>query len=111
MAYPESDSIKCPFKGLRLTVLEACFNQDMSRARIPNEWGFGKLKSLFAYLDFEHGLKPYLNDISVYWPVATILTNCHTCLYGSQTSEYFGVLPPSMEEYLENGEDMPRDEQ
>lgn len=25
---------------------------------------------------------------------------CHTCLYGSQTTEFFAVDPPTLEEYL-----------
>jgi len=79
----------------------------MSRARIPNEWGFGKLKLNFAYLDFKQGLKPFQQDIAVYWPVAQMLNNCHTCLYGSQTNTYFDMPQPNLEEYLRMGSDFP----
>lgn len=30
------------------------------------------------------------------------LTNCHTCLYSSQPTQYFGIHPPSLEEYINN---------
>jgi hypothetical protein len=38
--------------------------------------------------------------VATVYQVATILANCHTCLYGSPTSEYFGLQPPSVDEYL-----------
>ncbi|KAK3733408.1 hypothetical protein QZH41_012167, partial [Actinostola sp. cb2023] len=34
--------------------------------------------------------------------VASLLINCHTCLYGSVTSSYFEVDPPSLDKYLSN---------
>lgn len=34
------------------------------------------------------------------YKVANILTNCHTCMYGSQVSQHFGLDPPSLLEYL-----------
>ena len=39
--------------------------------------------------------------MGLYYPVANILTNCHTCLYGSQSSLYFNLAPPVLEDYLE----------
>ena len=35
-----------------------------------------------------------------YYLVATLLTTCHTCRYGSVTSECFNLLPPTHEEYM-----------
>ena len=99
-AYPQSQWVGGPFRHERLDAEEALFNARMSSTRISNEWGFGKIKLLWSYLDFENGQKVYLNDVQKYWPVAQILTNCHTCLYGSQTSMYFRVLPPKLEDYL-----------
>jgi hypothetical protein len=31
---------------------------------------------------------------------AVLLTNAHCCLYGNQTSEAFGLSPPSLEDYF-----------
>jgi hypothetical protein len=30
-----------------------------------------------------------------------ILRNCHVCLYGSKTSHYFEVIPPTLYEYMQ----------
>ena len=101
-AYPQSDWISGPFQHTRLTSEEEEFNAGMSSTRISNEWGFGKIKLNWAFLDLENGHKLYLNDVQKYWPVAQILTNCHTCLYGSQTSSYFDIVPPTVEDYVLN---------
>ena len=101
-AYPQSPWIGGPFRHTRLNADQEDFNVRMSSTRISNEWGFGKVKLNWAYLDLENGHKLFLNDVQKYWPVAQILTNCHTCLYGSQTAEYFDVKPPELEEYLSN---------
>ena len=68
-------------------------------ARVSVEWGFGKICQNFAYLDFKKNLKVLLQPVGKYYMVASILINCHTCLYGSQTSTYFNVHPPSLESY------------
>jgi hypothetical protein len=101
-AYPQSQWIGGPFQHMNLDDAESDFNARMSSTRISNEWGFGRIKLNWAYLDFENGQKIYLNDVQKYWPVAQILTNCMTCLYGSQVSIYFDVLPPTLEAYLSN---------
>lgn len=31
---------------------------------------------------------------------SVLFTNCHTCLYGAGASNRFGVIPPTLEEYL-----------
>jgi hypothetical protein len=51
-------------------------------------------------VDFKKNQKLLLNDIETFYKSAVILTNCHTCLYGSQTAEYFNVMPPILEEYI-----------
>ena len=78
----------------------------MSRVRVPNEWGFGKIKTLFAYVAWSRSLKPLLQPIGYYWPVAQILTNCHTCMYGSQAGSYFDMRAPKLEWYVSMGESL-----
>jgi hypothetical protein len=68
--------------------------------RVAVEWGYGRIVRYFAFLDFKKNLKVFLQPVAVYYAVGALLTNCHTCLYGSQTSRYFGIAPPSLEEYL-----------
>ena len=102
-AYPHGTYIQGPYPPPQ-SPMETIFNKQMSAVRIPQEWGFGKIKSLWSYLDFKKGQKPYQQDIGRYWVAAQILTNCHTCLYGSETASYFDCDPPSLRVYLSMGE-------
>ena len=70
------------------------FNGRMSDVRVCVEWGFGKIIQQFAYLDFKKNLKILLQPVAKFYIVGALLTNCHTCLYGSLTSKYFNVDPP-----------------
>ena len=101
-AYGVSRNVLSPFRGANLTPQEQEFNQKMSAVRVSVEWAFGKILQQFAYLDFKKNQKVLLQPIGKYYLVGTILTNCHTCLYGSQTSTFFSVSPPSLETYLNN---------
>jgi hypothetical protein len=90
-------NILAPFCGAQLT---------KSKVRINVEWGFGKIGQNFAFLDFKKNLKVLLQPIGNYYTVASLLINCHTCLYGSLTSTYFNLNPPpstpSLEKYMFN---------
>lgn len=97
--YPLSSSIIVPFKG-NLTPRQKKVNKMMSRVRISVEWGFAKILQLFPFVDFEKNLKIRKEKVPLFYKVATILTNCHTCLYGSQVCYYFECDPPTLEEYL-----------
>jgi len=101
-AYPQSQWIGGPYRGPILTDAQVHYNSRMSSTRIVNEWGFGRIKTNWAFLDFENGMKPYLNDTAKFWPVASILMNCHVCLYGSATAKYFDCETPTLEQYLTN---------
>lgn len=101
-AYGLSHNIISPFRGAQLSIQEEEFNRRMSAVRTSVEWGFGKITQYFAYLDFRKNLKVLLQPVGKYYLVGTLLVNCHTCLYGSQTSSYFDLAPPSLETYLSN---------
>jgi hypothetical protein len=83
-----------------LTPAQQHYNGQLSRVRISVEWGFGKVKGLFAYVDYKKCMRLYGNPVMSYWQCAVLLTNCHTCLYGSLTSQYYDVPPPYVEDYL-----------
>lgn len=74
----------------------------MSVLRISVEWGFNKIIQEFAFLDYKKNQRILLQDIEEMYKVAMILTNCYTCLYGGETSSYFHIDPPVLEDYLEN---------
>ena len=99
-AYSTKPYCLTPFKGSKLSQAETDFNANMATVRGSVEWGFAKIGNNFAFLNFHKNLKVYLQPIAKYYIVGAILTNAHTCLYGSQTGKYFGLLPPQLEEYF-----------
>jgi nuclease HARBI1 len=99
--YSNQKFIKVGFKNhQKLTPTQKRFNGDMSALRVSVEYGFGKILQLFAFLDFKKNQKLLKQQLKKQYVVAGILANCHTCLNGSQVSEYFDCSPPSIEEYL-----------
>lgn len=100
-AYPLTPSLIAPHRG-NLTADEELFNSQMSKVRQSVEWSFGKIATLFAFMDFKKNMKLYLQPVGKCYLVAALLTNCHSCLYGSEVSSYFSVAPPALEAYLDN---------
>lgn len=98
LAYPNDPCLLRPTGGSE--PWQVAFDSSMSSYRIAVEWGFGKVFTLFAWLDYRHAHSVLLSPVGLIYPVANILANCHTCLYGSQTGSYFSLLPPSLEAYL-----------
>lgn len=99
-AYPLKTTLMVGFKGANVTADQALFNKSMSSARQAVEWEFGKVVREFAFLDFKKNQKIFLQPVALHYFVGVLLSNCHTCLYGCQTSRYFGVQPPTLEAYL-----------
>jgi hypothetical protein len=100
-AYPLSDGhIIAPYRGGVISRNQMIFNKRMSSVRICVEWVFGKVLSLFAYHDFKKNQKLYLQPVGKYYAIAVLLTNCHTCMYGSETSSFFNIQPPSLQDYI-----------
>jgi len=95
-----------PHLGSNLTQDQLNFNKVMSKMRICVEWEFADLYNQFAFISFKQNQKLYLQPVAKYFIVSTILKNCKTCLYGSQTSQYFQCDPPSLEQYLRNNKDI-----
>ena len=76
-------------------------NSIMSRIRIAVEWSFGKIITQNAFLDFWKNQKIQMSPLAKYYHVATLLTNMHTCLYGAEHCNYFEILPPTLDEYMD----------
>ena len=55
---------------------------------------------VFFICGFKETRKILLQPIGKYYLVAALLTNCHTCVYGSLTSTFFQVNPPQLETYF-----------
>ena len=101
-AYGVSRHILAPYRGSQLSQQQIDFNKAMSKVRVSVEWTFGKVCQYFSYIDFKRNNKVLLQPIAKYYLVASLLTNCHTCLYGSLTSTFFDMDPPTLESYLSN---------
>ena len=52
--------------------------------------------------DLSKNFKVLLQPVGKLYIVAALLVNCHTCLYGSQTGQFFDLDPPELETYLSN---------
>lgn len=99
-AYPLTRNLSRPYRGQHLTAAEAAFNKWMSSVRQCVEWEFGKVAKTWAFLDFHKNLRLFSSPVGKFYMVGVLINNCHTCLYGSETSQYFGLNPPTLEEYL-----------
>lgn len=99
-AYPLIPSIITPYKGANISPEQHNFNAVMSPMRVCVEWSFADIVRTFAFIDYHKNLKLYLQPLANLYKVAAILVNCRACLYRNQTSTYFGLQPPSLQDYL-----------
>jgi hypothetical protein len=98
--YPLKTQLIRPFLNTRLTEQQQLFNIKMSRLRQCVEWSFGKIVQQFAFVDFKKNQKLFLQPVGKFYFVAALLTNAHTCIYGSITSKYFNIESPDLFEYF-----------
>ena len=100
-AYPLRVHLQTGFRGANLTAQQRDWNKYMSQVRVSVEWLFGDIINFFKFLDFKKNLKVGLSAVGKMYLVCALLTNAKCCLYGSQTSRYFGLEPPLLEEYFQ----------
>ena len=72
----------------------------MSNVKVSVEWLFKQILTYFAFVDFKNNLKIGLSAIGKMCVVCALLINARAYLYKSQTSNFFGVEPPVLEEYF-----------
>ena len=101
-AYPLRVHLQAPFRQGRLTPMMEAYNAEMSSVRVSVEWLFGDIINDFKFLDFKKNLKIGMSSVGKMYLVCALLNNALTCLYGNKTSEYFGLGPPSLEDYFRN---------
>jgi len=71
--------------------------------RIANEWGIGRVKTLWSMLTNKSRLQALKSPVAMYWTVAVFFSNIHCIVNGGcQVSDYFSCPPPSLQEYLED---------
>lgn len=74
----------------------------MTTLRISVEWGFAKIGNHFKFVRDADYKKVLLQPVGKFLPVAVLLANIHTCMYGSEFSIYFNCYPPSAQIYVED---------
>ena len=76
------------------------FHQFPAAGRVAGRVAIWQNMPVVCLFRFQEEFQP----IGKYYLVAAVLAtcNCHTCLYGSQTSTFFGLDPPELEDYLSN---------
>ena len=99
-AYPLRVHLQAPFRNAALTPRMVDFNKSMSAVRTSVEWLFGDITNYFKFLDFKKNLKVGLSQIGKMYIVCAILQNALTCLYFNSTSKFFGLDPPTLQEYF-----------
>ena len=99
-AYPIRAHLQRPYKGAVLIPAQQDFNTSMSKVRSSVEWIFGDIVNYFKFLDFKKNLKIGLSAVGKMYVTCALMQNARSILYGSVTSEYFGVNPPTLEEYF-----------
>ena len=76
------------------------FNRSMSSVRESVEWLFNDVTNYFKFLDFKKDLKIGLSSVGKMYVASALLRNALTCLYGNQTSSFFQLDAPSLEDYF-----------
>ena len=99
-AYPLRVHLQAPYQGNCLTNLQKGYNTAMSNVRVSVEWLFKEILTYFAFVDFKINLKLGLSAIGKMYVVCALLTNVRTFLYKSQTSNFFVIETPMLEEYF-----------
>ena len=99
-AYPLRVHLIAPFRNGVLTSPMMEFNQSMSTVRESVEWLFNDITNYFKFLDLKKNLKIGLSSVGKMYVAAALLRNALTCLYGNQTSCFFQLDPPSLQEYF-----------
>ena len=100
-AYPLRIHLQAPYRQGRLTQQMEDYNKAMSEVRVSVEWLFGDIINSFKFLDYKKNLKIGLSSVGKMYIVCALLRNAITCLYGNQTSEFFDLEPPTLEEYFQ----------
>lgn len=100
-AYGVSPHILSPFARVgEMTPEEEEWNSAMGSVRISVEHAFGLVLQDWPYLNAFWKQKIFGNACGLFYRVAVILTNAHSCLVPNQTAQRFGCSPPDLHEYF-----------
>ena len=100
-AYPLRIHLQAPYRQGCLTQQMEDYNKALSAVRVSVELLFRDIINSFKFLDYKKNLKIGLSSVGKMYIVCALLRNAVTCLYGNQTSEFFDLEPPTLEEYFQ----------
>ena len=73
----------------------------MSSVRVAVEWGFNLVTNTFQTVDFIRWQRFFMTRPARQYRIATLLTNCLTCIRGTNmVAEQFACAPPTLHDYL-----------
>ena len=108
--YAEAPGIQTPYFDGEINVAHEIHNQVMASSRIAVEWAFGDIICQWAALDMRSTQQLLSNrKIGQVYIVAGLLSNLFTCLQRNRGSKYFGLHPPSLEQYMASIQQLPPD--
>ena len=84
----------------------------MNSVRESIEWSYKDAKSIWKYMDYKILLQLKKQPLAKILFVCFLLKNAHVAMYGCQTSQAFGCMPPSFERWIAQGPQgrpLPRD--
>lgn len=103
LGYPLRPQLMCPFRQTDYPVLTRDmkeFNTAMSRLRVSVEWLFGEVTNYFKFIDYKKTQKIGMSAVGKQYLVSALMRNALTCLYGNNTSAYFQLQPPTLDNYF-----------
>ena len=83
------------------TPAQTVFTEEMKKGRIVIEWLYGERDCWWKVLKNKHAMKVYLSPVRAITFTCVLLTNCLTCLRGSNATSHFNCLAPLLEDYLQ----------
>ncbi len=89
--------------GDNLTQRERDEDIAMSSVRESIEWDYGRIKSLWKTIDYKKMLRIGDGLVSDIFITAMLFPNAHCTMNGSQTTSYFNLMPPTLEEWTHLG--------
>ena len=97
-ANPLRVHLQAPFRVGILTRDMEMFNESVNTVRSSVEWLFGDIVNYFYIL--QKNWKIGLSQVGKMYIVCSILRNGLTCLYSNTTAVFFGLDPPSLNDYF-----------
>ena len=85
------------------TIRENLENKALSSCREIIEWDYGNVGTMFPLVDYKTVLKLVNMPVKHMYLTAMILRNAFNTMNPGQTSQYFNLPPPSLEDWLTQG--------